>query len=258
MSEIAIAIIIVALLVLLVGYTFVSQSLEKRRKRRNRLLLALKHRKRNFKFMVTGFPRGFLTKELTLIVYRALLDACEHLSRLEPKDASHMEDFTAFSAELEQIKQQEQAQRARIENPEQVGEIKQLLEELYRFIAHQGERGNLSEAQSQVYQDQIKRLALQASVDAYAANARLAQGAGKPRLALHYYSLAKKLLLGENGGQGYQKQLSQLQEIIGKLKSQVDQQPETPQQAGPAPEEKKEWEEFSKKEEGWKKKQLYD
>lgn len=258
MSEIAIAIIIVALLVLLVGYTFVSQSLEKRRKRRNRLLLALKHRKRNFKFMATGFPRGFLTKELTLIIYRALLDACEHLSRLEPKEASHMEDYTQFSAELEQIKQQEQAQRARLENPEQMGDIKQLLEELYRFITHQGERGNLSEAQTQVYQDQIKRLVLQASVDAHAANARLAQGAGKPRLALHYYTLAKKLLLRENGGQGYQKQLTQLQDIIGKLKEQLAQQPDAPLEGGPAPEEKKEWEEFSKKEEGWKKKQLYD
>lgn len=260
MSSIVIVSVIFALLVVLVGYAFAYQALEKRRKRRQRLLTALKHRKRNFKYMATGFPQGFLTKDLSLIVYRALLDACEHLSQLEPKDPSHMEDFTSFSAELEQIKHQSQSQRARLENPEQVGEIKQLLQELYRFVVHQADKGNLSESQSQAYKDQIKRLALQASVDAQAANARLAQAEGKPRLAVHFYKLAKKALLKENGGQGYQKQISQLNDIIVNLESQLSEEPSAQPQAGPgpAPEEQEQWKEFDKQQEGWKKKQLYD
>lgn len=259
MSSILIVSVIFALLVILVGYAFVYQTLEKRRKRRQRLLTALKHRQRNFKFMASGFPPGFLTKDLTLIIYRALLDACEQLSRLEPKDPSYNEDYSYFSSELESIKQQPQSERARLENPQQMGEIKQLLQDLYRFIAHQTERGNLTQTQGQAYKEQIKRLALQASVDAHAVNARQAQAAGKPRLAVHHYNLARKLLLKEDGGQGYQKQVAQLTEVVTKLEQQLEQHPGTEQEPGAAPEEQKEWEQFSEETSGgWKKKQLYD
>lgn len=260
MSSLLIASIIFALLILLVGYAFVYQALEKRRQRRQRLLTALKHRQRNFKFMLSGFPDGFLTKDLTLIIYRALLDACEQLSRLEPKEPTHMQDFTQYSAELEEIKHRPQAERTRLDKPEQAAEIRRLLQELYRFIAVQAERGNLGQAQSQTYQEQIKRLALQVSVDANAIQARQAQAAGKPRLAIHFYNLARKQITQEKGGQGYQKQLAQINGIIKKLEAQLAQQ-EPDGTAGPsegaAPEEEKEWKEFEQ-ETDWKKKQLYD
>lgn len=260
MSSLIIVSIIFVLLILLVGYAFVYQTLEKRRKRRQRLLTALKHRERTFKYMVSGFPDGFLTKDLTLIVYRALLDACEQLSRLEPKDPSHMDDFTYYSNELENIKHREHPQRGRLENPQQVGELKRLLQDLYKFIALQAERGNLGQSQGQAYKEQIKRLAVQMSVDAHAINARQAQAAGKLRLALHYYTLARKQLLRENGGQGYQKQLGQISAIINNLEEQLAQQPEAAQgPSGPIPEEEKEWEHFEEEAGGgWKKKQLYD
>lgn len=259
MSSIVIVSIIFALLIVLVGYAFVYQTLEKRRKRRQRLLTALKHRERSFKYMVSGFPPGFLTRDLTLIVYRALLDACEQLSRLEPRDRSHLEDYTYYSNELETLKQQDHPQRGRLEHPEQVGELKLLLQDLYRFIALQAERGNLGPSQGEAYKEQIKRLAVQMSVDAHAINARQAQAAGKPKLALHFYNLARKQLLRENGGQGYQKQLGQISGVIAKLEEQLAQAPEASQTAaGPAPEEEKEWEHFTEEAAGWKKKQLYD
>ncbi len=260
MSSLMIASIIFALLIVLVGYAFVSQTLEKRKKRRQRLLSALKHRQRNFKYMLSGFPEGLLTKDLTLIIYRALLDACEQLSRLEPRESGHMEDFTAYSAELEALKHRPTSERTQPKTPEQAVEIKRLLQELYRFIAHQTERGNIGQAQGQTYKDQIKRLALLVAVDAHAVSARQAQAAGKPRLAIHYYNLAKKMLTQEKGGQGYQKQLAQINGIIKKLEGQLEQQPEAdaaPTSEGPAPEEKKEWEEFEQQTD-WKKKQLYD
>lgn len=260
MSPLIIASIIFALLIVLVGYAIISQTLEKRRKRRQRLLTALKHRQRNFKYMLSGFPEGLLTKDLTLIIYRALLDACEQLSRLEPAERGHMEDFTLYSAEMEALKHRELPERARPSTPEQAVEIKRLLQELYRFIAHQTERGNIGQAQGQTYKDQVKRLALLVAVDAHAVSARQAQAAGKPRLAIHFYNLAKKMLTQEKGGQGFQKQLAQINGIIKKLESQLEQQPDagaTPTSEGPAPEEKKEWEEFEQRTD-WKKKQLYD
>jgi len=259
MSSLMIASIIFALLVVLVGYAFISQTLEKRRQRRQRLLTALKHRQRNFKFMLSNFPPGFLTKDLSLIAYRALLDACEHLSHLEPKEPSHMEDFTHYSSEMEALKHQANPKRGRVERPEQVGEIKQQLHDLYRFIVQQAERGNIGHTQAQTYTDQIKRLAVQASVDAYTVSARQAQAAGKPRLAVHFYTLARKQLTKDGGNQIYAKQIAQLSKVINKLQQQLALETDIPgQKAGLAPEEQKEWEQFDQEEEGWKKKQIYD
>ena len=249
MSSLMIASIIFALLVVLVGYAFISQTLEKRRQRRQRLLTALKHRQRNFKFMLSSFPPGFLTKDLSLVVYRALLDACEHLSHLEPKEP----------AEMEALKHQTAPKKGRLERPEQAGEIKQQLQDLYRFIVQQTERGNIGRTQAQTYTDQIKRLAVQASVDAHTVNARQAQAAGKPRLAVHFYTLARKELTKDGGNQIYAKQIAQLSKMINKLQEQVALEPDAPEQkTGPAPEEQKEWEQFDQEEEGWKKKQIYD
>lgn len=259
MQATLIAGIIFGLLVVLVGYAYIHQTLEKRRKRRQRLLTALKHRQRNFKYMVSGFPAGLLPKELNLIVYRALLDACEQLARLEPRNPSHSQDYTQYSAELEQVKNQSQPERSRPESPEQAAEVKRLLQELYRYIAHQAQMGQLGQAQGKSYKDQLKRLALLVSVDAHTVSAQQAQAAGKPRLALHYYNLAKKQFTQENGGVGFEKQLSQINSIIKKLEQQLaEQEPDSAAaQPGPAPEEQKEWEEFEQKAD-WKKKQLYD
>ncbi len=98
------------------------------------------------------------------------------------------------------------------------------------------------------------------SVDANAIQARQAQAAGKPRLAIHFYNLARKQITQEKGGQGYQKQLAQINGIIKKLEAQLAQQEASgaaDTSEGPAPEEQKEWKEFEQ-ETDWKKKQLYD
>lgn len=257
MSSLIIASIIFALLVLLVGYAFVHQTLEKRRQHRQRLLTALKHRQRNFKFMISGLPEGFLTKELTLIVYRTLLDACEQLSRLEPKEPGHLRDFNLYSAELEELKHRPSAKRTPATNPEQAAEIKRLLQELYRFVSAQTDKGNLSSAQGQTCKEQIKRLALLVSVDAHISQARQAQAAGKPRLAIHFYNLAKKRITQESGGQAHQQQLSQINNVIAKLENQMAQSAPESSDTPPPLEDQKEWEEFEQ-EDGWKKKQIYD
>ena len=254
-----IASVIFALLVVLVGYASVSQALEKRRKERQRLLGALKHRQRTFKVMLSSFPPGFLTKDLSLIAHRALLDTCERLSQLEPKEPSHMESFTHYAGAMEALKHQTTPQKGRLERPEQVGEVKQQLHDLYRFIARQAERGKIGRTHAQTYTDQIKRLAVQASVDAYTGRARQAQTAGKPHLAVHFYALARKQLTQNGGNQVYAKQIAQLSKMINKLQEQLALETDAPgQETGPAPEEQKKWEQFDQEEEGWKKKQIYD
>lgn len=263
MSSLYIVIAIVALLTILVGYAYIHQKLEKRRKQRQRLIAALKLRQRGFKEMLASFPAGFLTKDLTLVLYRALIDASEQLSRLEPRQASHLEEFNLYSKELEALKQKELSRGGRLDKPEQIAEARRQLQELHHFIVQQAERGNIGRNQALAYNEQIKRLVLQMSVDAHVMNAKQAQQAGKSRLAMHYYGLARKLLVRENAGHSYQKQIIQLNGIIAKLEGQAEQQApaeEAPRksEAAATPLESKEWEQFGEDEEKWKKKQVYD
>src|SRR5690625_7707287 len=106
----SIAFIIVGLLIVLIGYAFIYQALEKRRKQRQRLMAALKYRQRSFKRMLVSFPAGFLPKDLNLVVYQALIEAAEQLRRLEPKERAHKEEVALYSRELENIRQQDRSE----------------------------------------------------------------------------------------------------------------------------------------------------
>ncbi|MDQ2075250.1 hypothetical protein [Marinimicrobium sp. ABcell2] len=257
MSSLSIAFVIVGLLIVLIGYAFIYQALEKRRKRRQRLIAALKHRQRSFKRMLVSFPSGFLTKELSQVLYQALIDAADQLSHLEPRDRSHKEEVSLYSRELETVRQQETSGTARLDSAEQVADIRRQLQDLHHYIVQQAERGNVSKAQAQVYSSQIKRLVLQMSVDAYTLNARQAREIGKPRLAMHYYNLARKLLVRENAGHTHQQQILQLGEVIAQLEAQLAREPATAEDEV-KPTENKEWEQFGETDESWKKKQIYD
>lgn len=254
MSSLSIAFIIVGLLIILIGYAFIYQALEKRRKQRQRLMAALKHRQRTFKRMLVSFPAGFLPKELSLVVYQALIDSAEQLRRLEPKERAHKEEVALYSRELENIRQQDGSGTVRLETVEQVVDLRRQLQDLNQYIVQQAERGNISKAQAQIHGRQIKRLILRISVDAYVLSAREAGDIGKVRLALHYYNLARKLLVRDNV-RAHQQQIQQFDEVIGQLEDQLARDPTG---ADAEPIESKEWETFGEDDESWKKKQVYD
>src|SRR5690606_2512640 len=228
---------IIALIIVLAGYAFISYTLEKRRVRRQRLLGALRLRERNFKEMLAGLPPHFLPAELNILVHRALIETCEQLARLEPKNPAHQADATQYAAQLGGIKVGAERQRVRLENPAQIKELRQHLEELFHFVSQQEQRTLITPLQAAGYQDQIKRLALQANVDAYVAQARLSQQQGKWRLAIHFLTLAQKALKTENANHSYDKQIAQLQAAAAKLQEKLTTQPETPHQVDEVPSE---------------------
>src|SRR5690606_39018942 len=109
-----------------------------------------------FKRMLVSFPPGFLTKDLNLVLYRALIDACEQLSRLEPRERAHKDDVALYTGELETLKQKDTPNRGRLDKPEQVADIRRQIQELYHYITQQAERGNISKSHAQAYSEQIK------------------------------------------------------------------------------------------------------
>lgn len=258
---------IILLLVLMASYVFISHTVEKRRVHRQRILAALKVRQRNFRYMITGFPPHFLSNDLMSLVYRSLIDICDQLNKLEPKDPTHQEDLQLYESQLIALKQTEGAKRVRLENPDQIKEIRQHLQELYRFVVQQEGLKAISKVQAAAFTDQIKRLAVQSTVDGYISQAKKAHQAGKARLAIHYYGLARKFLMPENTSHTYDSQIAQLSEMIATLEATTANISPSAEESGNSEAEgvtnasgsiNKEWEKFGTNEDEWKKKQIYD
>ena len=267
MSSAAIITIILVLLAMLVAFAFISQSVERRRKQQQRITAALRQRAKDFRFMASGFPQGFLPKELSILVLRCLLDVTEQLSKLQPNEESYIGELEACRKQLDDIKRQPaKKERVKLENPQQVKEVKALLQGLNTFIAQQAARGRITDAEHKGYEKHIKRLVVQITVDSYIVTAKQSLSGKKERLALHYYTLARKLLFKEGLQIEYQALVGQLNEKISELESLVaESEPEyeIDQRAQEFREQaSSEWDEFEQEqkeaEDTWKKKTIYD
>lgn len=252
----------IVLLSALACYAFISQAIEKKRVQRQRILTTLKTKHRNLVYLINGFPPNFLTSDLLSLMYRALIDTCEQLSKIEPKDQQHLDDILLYTNQLDTLPTNNVTQRVRVDNPQIMKEIRQHLHELQHLLAQQEALKVINKVQFGAYIDQVKRLNLQMTVDAYLYHAKQAQQAAKLRLAIHYFTLAKKLLIAENTTRAYDKQIAQLDEITYKLEEKAHLTGEvelTASSAAIVDPAAKEWEKFTPPDDkAWKKKQIYD
>jgi len=248
------------LVIAIAGYSFLNHSIEKRRIRQQRMITALRARRSVFRDLATGFPSGFLSKDLMALLYRSIIDCCDQLSRIESKDNSHQDQLAHYTTQLNALNEQSQAPKVRLENPQQIREARQLLQELLKFVTQQTSYKLLSLVQAEVYIDQIKRLMLQIAVDGHIFNGKQAQGVGKIRLAIHHYGLARKDMISENLTHTYDKQIAQLDSLIAKLEekaslSKEEQEAKTAETLA----QNKEWDKLKPVEkEPWKVKNIYD
>ncbi len=227
------------------------------------MLAALKARSRNFKFMLNGFPQGFLQRDLTLLVQRSLIDVCEQLTRLEPKEPGHVQDLQLVSTQMAETQRHAKpTAQVSLENPQQLKEVKLCLEELHRFIHQIESKSILSSNQADGYRNMIKQLVLQITVDGYVMQGRLAQQSSKTKLAFHYFDLALKLLQRESKVGQSPERLAKLktthQELQKQLQAEQEEVPVNEQEQAEAEEIASEWDKFGSDENVWKKKNIYD
>jgi hypothetical protein len=255
------------LLILLAGYSFLSHSIEKKRIQRQRLITALRARRNSFRDLATGFPAGFLSNDLTGLLYRALIDCCEQLSRIEPNDPVHAENLSIYSNILASQKETPAHNKVRLNNPKQIKEACHLLQELHKFVMQQSALNLINEVQTEAYTEQINRLMLQMTVDSHIFNARQAQQIGKIRLAVHHYALARKTLAADNSNHVFDKQITQLDAVIAKLQEKTEavsegqntaSQTSLPKMPTDNDQTSREWKQFEEENEKWKKKSIYD
>lgn len=264
MSSVTIITSIIILLAALVCYAFIAQTISQKKQQRERLLAALKVRVRNFKFMLSGFPPGFLPKELTLLVQRSLMQLLEQLAKLEPRNSTYAEDLQAVAHQMAETQRQPPTtgnSPQAIDNPQKAREIKACLEELYKFVFHLEGKRNLARTQADVYRAMIRNLVLQLTVESYVLHGRIAKDKGKLRLAVHYFDLAQKLMLKERANGQFDGRIAQLRSAITDIEGRLlTEEPRTAEVRTEDPDQasiSSEWDKFAQ-EQSWKKKQVYD
>ena len=266
MSSVNIIASIIVLLAALVCYAFVAQTLRQKREQRKRVLTALKARSRSFKFMINGFPEGFLPRELTLLVQRCLIDVSEQLAKLEPREPSHMQDLQSITTQMTETQRTTKPNKpVALESTQQIKEVKICLEELYRFIHHQESKSAINKGQADNYRNQIKILTLQLTVDSYVAQGKAAAQASKIKLAAHYYDLALKLIAREARPGQFDQRVASLKTTYRQLMEQLttdvdgdDHQPADEAEQAEQEDIADEWDKFDSDEGSWKKKHVYD
>lgn len=254
MSAIYIVAIIIGVLGVAICYVFITQTIEKKRKQNQRRVLALKKRAKVFRYILSGFPPNFLTREITMLVQRCLSEVLQQLAQLEPKEKGHIEELALISGQMQATQQRtDSGKRPTLQSPQQVKDVKEHLQELYKFLMHLQRRGTIKRAEADDFGDQIKQLVLQISVDSYVLQAKQAKQADKPKLAIHYFTLAKKLIERDESG-NYTAQKHKLEKIIAQLEAASDEPKTAPKAGGEMADE---WNEVAEAE-SWKKKNIYD
>jgi hypothetical protein len=233
------------------------QQIEKSRAQRAELIAALRMRARSFQQLLEGFPDGFLSRDLKLLVCQCWHEGVDQLSRLERNNPQIEPLRKQLLERMEQIKAQPaNAPYQPLTNPAQMQEVQKLLNNLFNAVQKLGQAKRLGAAQTDAYSKQISDLALRVGLDGHVTAAQEAIAGGKPRLAIHHYQLAIDKMNKNNPEGTYTAQIAAFASRVAALEV-AEQKPVEVKTAESAPA-GEEWKKFGEKNETWKKKSVYD
>lgn len=264
MSTVTIITAIIVVLAFLVCYAVVSQSIRNKQEQKKRVLAALSSQARTLKFILQGCPKGFLPKELKLLLLKNLVEVCEQLTLLAPEQQGYKQDLQTFSTQQRETLAEASAasSTAPLKSTQLIKNVKVSLEELNRYIHLLESKAQIKAAEAQTYKGQIKQLVLNLAVDGYMLNGDAARQAGKTKLAHHSFDLALNLLIREGKPGLYEGKIAKLKEISAELASQLESESTYKSaNAGQSGQDlESEWSEFEEEsaESVWKKRQIYD
>jgi len=265
MTQIYITIGIIAIVSALVCYVFVRQTIIERKLERDRLQRALDKRAKELLQAITVFPEGFLPKELEVFLYRCIIDAYEQLTRLAPSEQSYVEALQIHTGQLESSLRKPEGQKVDdLQSTSQISEFKQYLNLIGNFLQKSVQRGQITQKQHAHYRLLLKELVVVLTVNGHTISARQSIEMQKPKLALHYYDLAKKLLTKETPN-GFMEKVQKLNtrmqpllELVQAEEAERREENKNPYSDGQEPdEEKSQWDTLEPDSE-WKKKNVYD
>lgn len=228
MSTTAIVIAVLVCVFVLVAVTLTLQQMEKNTNERNALIATLKTQTRNLQYLLEGFPPGFLSRDLKLLVCQCIAESVEQLLRLERKNPEHAQLHRQLQEKIAQLKTQGEAPAYQpLTNPAQIQEAQKLLTSLYNVVQRLYQNKRLNAQQATAYGKQVQRLATRIALDTNLAAAQQAMQNGKPRLAQHHYGIAIEKMSKDNTDGQFTAQIASLQQRNAELEKIADAQSNT-------------------------------
>lgn len=265
MSAVLVISLVAVVAVIALAYALVFQTLDNKRKQRQRVTSAMVQRAKIFEQMTRSFPDNFMPKDIVALIYRCLVDTFEQLIKLEPNNKKHAEAAVSYQDAMAKTQKLNDAQLiTKLGDLQKIKEVRTQLQDLHKFVEKLLQKGSINTAQAKVYSKQIRDITVNISVEAYQMNANQALLENKTALAIHHNVLARKLLTKVNANNIYAVQLAEinttLTELEAKLaeeeteKENTDADGETGENGG----DNKEWNGFDDGGADWKKKTVYD
>lgn len=258
MATSTIVIAVFACLFVLVAVTITLQQIEKANAKKSALIAALKAQTRNFQQLLEGFPEGFLSRDLKLLVCQCIGEGLEQLVRIDRTNPQHQQVQRQLNERVAQLQAlpADQSQYQALNNPAQMQELQKLLNNLYNVVQRLYQNKRLNEAQAESYSKQVQRLATRLGLDTHLNIAQQALGERKLRLAIHHYGQAIEKMAKDNADGAFTAQIEAYRARCQELDT-LDQQLQKQQQTHSAA--NAEWEKTMKpKEDLLQKKNVYD
>jgi hypothetical protein len=265
MAQVYIIAGIIITISVLICVIYIRQTIIKRAKEKARLHRALDKRAKDLVQMLNAFPPNFLPRDLLVFIHRCIVDVFEQLSKVAPDEPEYLEHFKAYTGHMETvIRMPAKATEVVLQSSTQINEIRQYLNYLGQFLQKWMERGNISAKQYSLYKELLKRLITQLMVDNYTLSAKQAVQLEKPKLAIHYYMLAKSVLTKEGALASKKERLLFINQELQHLEQKVREEElrngvttVTSPEENEGNEATKQWQKFEENAE-WKKKNIYD
>ena len=253
---------IIAALALLVGLSYVIQTLDRNKNKRGKLEHALRRRARSLNALKQGFPKGFLTKELHLLVGRSILDTLQQLVAMDSNNDLYRKELAAATQELDKLRAHIPTQtRTHLGTEQDCKNAQKYLLYLGKIIENMLHRSAIKKEEAHFLVRQVTGLLTTSRVDAHLIVSRRAVAARKTRLGIHQLEMAINILKKDNREGQHGKEISELVQQIAVLEDLSRAMNENKIKQGavePALPNSKEWAEFEKQEVNWKKKSVYD
>lgn len=257
MSTAVIVGIIIGGLAILVAVAVTLQTIDKNNKEKRRLEAALKSRARNFDYMLSGFPEGFLNRDLQVLVCNCLEEVYSQLAQIDPRNKEYNNKLSKAQTQLAECKAKPaDNSTVTLTDTAQIKEVQKMLGGLYNFISKLAASKRLNTKEAKVYGKQVRRLMVQTSTDVLIEPIKDALQLGKYRLAIHYLHMAVDKMNKENEDGFYSDRVNKHLLRIAELEQQAS-STETGNTDATA-ESAAEWEEINKPDDSWKKKAVYD
>lgn len=243
-------------LLLMAVITVSMQQIEKSKAQRAELIAAIRSRARSFQQLLEGFPEGFLSRDLKLLVCQCWYEGIEQLAQLERKNPQIEQLRQQLQQRMESIKAQSATTAYEpLTNPAQMQEVQKLLSNLFNAVQKLGQARRLNAAQTATYSAQIRNLSTRAGLDSHLLAAQAAMNDGKSRLAIHHYQQAIDKMNKDNADGGFSAQIAAMTARVEALET-AERAPAAANKPATAVDDA--WSKFGAIDESWKKKSQYD